>query len=223
MPIVWLLFSCLFSAALVSAGHSSPLSAVERYLYVQLEDTLVNDAATLEQLREVFFQKSSGPSTVDFKTIITADYIPASNCSASSRADTCEPAFCPATSDNNASTAQWELCSYDRSYTVRWEVPHGVDAQDLINVLGEIAIPLCTHGLSTAAFITSFWFRSDSNEGTNYGGEVTLKLRKLDCQPCKYQLINAVGEFFSWVSATVVMFSLVSQDQRTAMRATKSA
>ena len=53
----------MFGSVLMVSQSSAllHLSEMEWYLYVQLEDALVNDAATLEQLREVFFEDRDPP------------------------------------------------------------------------------------------------------------------------------------------------------------------
>ena len=212
MAHVWFFCGC-FLAGLVPAyqycSTSTPLSAVERYLYVQLEDALVNDAATLEQLREVFFQEPPGPNIIQFNINITADSIPANNCSVSSPQDT-EPAFCPVnetTSYSKYSTTKWKLCSF---ICVTLEVPYEVDAVDLIQALALKVIPWCAHGLSLAVILTNNF--GSSNSRTILGGctstwyhepvpvKVNLKLTELNCQPYTCQLNSAVRELLSWVS-----------------------
>ena len=180
----------LFVALVPQSSAQWALSAEKRYLYVQLEDALVNDATTLEQLKEVFIRQLR-PHVISFRLNIRADSIPASNCS-SSPWDTCEPAFCPVnnTSDNNSSTTQWKLCS---PMNIKWRVPRYVDAVDLIHVLANTVVPWCTHGVSYMVLMLApveRYYYYDSEVQV----PIRLSLKKLKRQPSKDELTDAVGE-----------------------------
>jgi len=93
-----------------------------------LEDALVNDGATLELLREVFFdQEPPLPNFIPhFLINVTTDSTAAINCSVCSPWNTCEPAFHPVTSKSNTSTALVDLT---------WILPGAdVDAVQVIQV-----------------------------------------------------------------------------------------
>jgi len=189
MAHTWFLYSVFFASLVPqsSALCGDPLSEVERYLYAQLEDALVTDAATLEQLREVFFQEPPRSNKIQFHINVTADSISPSNCSEclpSAAGETCTPAFClvdKTASDSNTSTAQWELCSHMK---VTWKVPRDVDAVDLIQVLADTVVPWCTHGISLVAYTNSPFARGDNyyfyNTVYRVQDPIKLSLMKLD-------------------------------------------
>ena len=211
MANVWFLCGCLV-AALVPPS-SVQLDSLERYLYAQLEDALVNDAATLEQLREVFFQEPPRfrPTKIHFHIEITADSILATNCSECSPWDTCEPAFCPVnrtTSNIITSAAQWKLCSH---MNVKWRAPHYVDAVDFIKELTVIVVPWCTHGLSVVVLIFTGGGISLTEPGF-YGGyfhdvaePIRLSVKRLHCHPRLLELPGPVAQLFSWVGVYVTI------------------
>ena len=135
MNRTWLLFSCLLAALL---PHSSAqLSPVERYLYAQLEDALVNDAATLEQLREVFIREPPLPNEIEFNITITYDFNPASYCRTCLPRGTCKPALKSTTKTASDNT------------TLTWMSPvPDKDAFDLVHVLTNAVTFWCTHRVS---------------------------------------------------------------------------
>ena len=161
---------------------------MERYFYAQLEDALVNDAATLEQLREMFLEVYPRPSTIQFDITITYDFNPASNCSECVPRDSCKPAlnFTTETASDNT-TVTWR--SLDSAF-------------NLLHVLANVVTLWCTHGLSLA-FHDVFRFQFDTNYyGSTYYVEDPIKFSiKLECQPDKDEMISALEEFFRWLSA----------------------
>lgn len=211
MAHVWVLF-CLFVVLVPQSSAQwvipSPLSEVERYLYAQLEDALVNDAATLEQLREVFFQPPR-PYKVQFHINITADFIAAGNCSKCvpdcGAPWPCALAFCA-----GHGTSQWQLCSSDLKVTWATEVY----AVELLEALANTVLPWCAHGLSLMVPISNDLsdtpggnsegvcdsHRSDFQELVN----LHISAKELNCNPYYYELFYAVGEFFTWVSVAIV-------------------
>ena len=163
MARIWILCNCFLVALLPqSSAQSIPaprLSAVERYLYAQLEDAL--DGATLEQLREVFFQQPRS-TKIPFNISITADsisdrycYVSLDNVSPDNVSHcnvnqpytwSCEPAFCQMASRyGNISTAHdnWKLCSHLR---VMWISE--VSVIELVEILANTVVPWCAHGPS---------------------------------------------------------------------------
>lgn len=178
------------------------LSPVERYLYVQLEDALVNDAATLEQLREVFFEESPQPTEINFHINITVESIPPNNCSVCSPRpwETCEPAFCSvnktASHYGNTSTVQWELCSL---LNISWTT--GLDAVEMIKALANAVVPWCAHGPSFMVLFDDNIYTLDMDD--TYNVLLNLSLKTLNCQPHAHQLTDAVGEFLTWVSVLI--------------------
>lgn len=206
MACAWILCSCFFVALVPpSSQYALPaprLDAVERYLYVQLEDALSSDGATLEQLREVLFQKPR-PTTIRFHINITADSLPAKSCSSCSW---CEKAFsdCPfneeASRYGNSSTAQ--LCS---NLSMTWMTD--VNVVELIEVLTHTVVPWCAHGPSifvqTGPGANMFldYLVPEEIGLCDVGEPIKLHI-DLDCQPWRKELTSAVGEFFTWVSVT---------------------
>ena len=189
---------------------TTQLSAVERYLYVQLEDALVNDGATLEQLREVFFEEFGPQLTeINFHINITVESIPTSNCSACSPWpwETCEPAFCQVNKKpsyyGNTSVVQWELCS---PLNISWTT--GLDAVEIIEVLANTVIFWCAHGLSFMVLFNGASYYSYILEEDEWHNDVLelikLSVKNLNCRPHTYQLTDAVKEFFTWVSVNFI-------------------
>lgn len=225
MAHVWILCSCFFavlvpqtSAQFILPAGAPPLGRVERYFYEQLEDALSNDGATLEQLREVLFRQQR-PIKIQFHINITADSIANSSCSSVCQPSRwwwqrgpCEPAFCRRVHEkvsryDNISTAydQWKLCS---NLNVMWITHANVD--EFIEALANTVVPWCAHGpsflvfsgLLTDAFITKVYTGVFGEEYTFDSEDVVklhLLLKDLECQPYTFQLINAVGQFFTWV------------------------
>ena len=207
MAHVWV---CLIVAMVFqSTTPQRHLSAVELYLYAQLEDALVNDGATLEQLREVFFDSEPGPhpTEINFHINITVESIPTSNCSACSPWpwDTCEPAFCrqvdkKASHYGNTSIVWWELCSL---LNISWTT--GLDAVKIIKVLADTVIFWCAHGPSLMVPLNSDSYILGGDEWRDaYYVPIKISVKKLNCRPYAYQLTHAVGEFFTWVSTNFI-------------------
>ena len=166
---------------------TAQLTAVEPYLYAKLEDPLINDSATLEQLREVFF-KGPGPE-IHFHIDITVESIPTSNCSACSPWETCEPAFCQV----NEKASHYGFSS-----------PVGTlfSSEYLMdNWVANAVVFWCAHGPSFMVL-----FNGDSYVEWHgvYDEPIKFSVKKLNHQPHAHQLTNAVGNFFTWVSVNFI-------------------
>lgn len=144
------------------------------------------------------------PTKIKFHINITADSISGSSCSVSGPYE--RPAFCrvheKASRYGNISTAydQWKLCSNSLSLT--WITQANVDG--FIEVLANTVVPWCAHGpsvlvatglISDALITNAYVYIGEHNDFD----VVELHLKDLDCQPYAHQLINAVGQFFTWV------------------------
>ena len=224
MAHVWILCSCFFAVLVPQTSAQSrpvpapPLGTVERYFYEQLDNALSNDGATLEQLREVLFRQQRSIK-IQFHVDITADSIANSNCSVCQSwwlpRSQCEPAFCRRVHEKvsrygNISTAydQWKLCS---NLSITWITHANVD--EFIEVLlANTVVPWCAHGpsflivtglitnaLLTKGYIGALYFEEVYTFDNEDVVKIHLLLKDLECQPYAFQLINAVGQFFTWV------------------------
>lgn len=209
MAQFWFCIFAVLAPQSFAQWYITPLSAVERYLYEQLEDALANDGATLEQLKEVFL--AQGVNQINFQVNVTVKSLPANNCSSCQplwpwQPESCDSAFCHIDDDEkersygNTSTVQWELCSL---LNISWTT--GLDAVEIIKVLANTVVPWCGHGPSLMVLFNSYmpWF-GEWHNAYNVPEPIKLLLKKLTCQPYTYQLTNAVGVFFTWVSVNFI-------------------
>lgn len=206
MAQVWF---CLVILMVSMVSQSSVCCSTFRsVLYVQLEEALVNDAVTLEQLREVFFAEPQRPNEINFDINIMVESIPVSNCSVCSWY-ICEPAFCSVNKNashyGNTSTAQWELCSH---LNIVWTT--GLDAVEIIEALANAVVPWCAHGLSIMVLFNGDRYVLDMDGWRDYYIiSIDLLLKTLTCQPNTHELTDVVGEFFTWVSVNLILIHVV--------------
>ena len=194
---------CLLLLALVAQSFSQTFdtSSVKLYLYTQLEDALVSDGGTLEQLRELFFVSEnwpdihSPPTRVYFNPVyVTVDWISPTNCSTA--CPLCLPAFCNVSEGRALPMAQWELCSKDSNLSFSW-VPQkaGTKAVDLIKELAQQVIPWFGNGLSLL-LVTEI---ESYNEPLDSWQSLHLSIKSLSCMPYRTELIEALEELLHWV------------------------
>ena len=188
----------LLLLALVAQSFSQPFdtSSVNLYLYTQLEDALVSDGGTLEQLRELFFVREIPPTPVSFSPVyVTVDWISPTNCSTA--CPLCLLAFCRVSEGRALPMAQWELYSKDSNLIFSWLPPSAsIKAVDLIKELAQQVIPWFGNGLSLLLVteIESYNEPLDSVQQSLH-----LRIKSLSCMPYMYELKEALRELLTWV------------------------
>ena len=200
------------------------LSATERDLYVKLEDALINDPATLEQLREVFL-KTPKPTAVYFNVNITVtSMLSANNCTVIESRESSpviesresspviesresSPAFC-STSSSGSAVAQWEICSDYQENNIYWETTNP-DTSAITKYYAAQKVFVWGYVLSLLV-ATSYTYQYYDELPFSYlypndGSYTTIELsvNELDCHPNRYQLFASLGELFSWVSTAL--------------------
>ena len=210
---VWFWSSCAVLVLLLPLSTLQDLSATERDLYVKLEDALINDPATLEQLREVFL-KTPKPTAVYFRVnIIVTSMLSANNCTVIESRESLpviesresSPAFC-STSSSGSAVAQWEICSENE---INWKTTNP-DTSAITKYYAARKVFVWGYVLSLLV-ATSYTYQyydalpflylypNDRPTDTT----IALSVKELDCHPNGYQLFASLGELFSWVSTAL--------------------
>ena len=187
------------------------------YLYTQLEDALVSDGGTLQQLRELFFgmenwpENHSPPTRVSFNPVyVTVDSISPTNCSTA--CPLCLLAFCNVSKGRALPMARWELRSKGSSLSFSWLLPsaRGIKAVDLIKELAEQVITRFGNVLSSVLLLTEIGIykepldepldeQLDSVQQYPVRQSLHLSIKSLSCMPDMYELNEALGELLTWV------------------------
>ena len=207
---VWFWSSCAVLVLLLPLSTLQDLSATERDLYVKLEDALINDPATLEQLREVFL-KTPKRTAVDFHVnIIVNSMLSANNCTVIESRES-SPAFCSTSSSSGSAVAQWEICSDYQKNEIDWKTANP-DTSAIIKYFAVRKVFVWGYVLSllVANSYTSLYYGADvfldlylyNNDGYT-ATTIALSVKELDCHPNRYQLFASLGELFSWVSTAL--------------------
>ena len=191
----------LLLLALVAQSFSQPFhtSSVKLYLYTQLEDALVSDGGTLEQLRELFFVREDRWTPVLFDPVyVTVDSISPTNCSTA--CPLCSLAFCNVSEGHALPMAQWELCSKGSSLSFSWLLPSaGIKAVDLIKELAQQVITWFGNGFSFVLLITEIDIYNEPLYMDYVKQPLHLRIKSLSCKPYMSELNETLGELLTWV------------------------
>ena len=205
---VWFWSSCAVLVLLLPLSTLQDLSATERDLYVKLEDALINDPATLEQLRKVLL-KTPKPTAINFHVnIIVTSMLSANNCIVNESRES-SPAFCSTSSSFGSADTQWEICGSDYGENeIYWRTNRDTAEILVIKYFAARKVLMwgCIPSLMVGHATSYLYYDVDDYMYTvNDGPTITIALsvKKLDCHPNMYQLFASLGELFSWVSTAL--------------------
>ena len=170
------------------------------YLYLKLEEALINDQKTLDSLRAGFISMSENMNSVVNFDDIQLEVVNGTN-------DTCdgdwydqshEKTFCA----NSTDSSIWELCDqYGLDMTFSAQSFEVVQAKnDILKISRNILWLSLVHGS-----ITSLFSVVNSEFEFNQPGHTTLTLRinELKCNPTLLLTKCVLSELFSWVSIVI--------------------
>ena len=179
--------------------YESPyLNSAYSYLYLKLEEALINDQKTLDSLRAGFISMSEG-------TVVTFDDIQLEVVNGIN--DTCHgdwydqshgKIFCA----NSTNSSMWELCEYGLDMTFSPQSLEFVQAKNDILKISTYTIWLSlVHGSLIVQFPVVNILNYEFNWPSDF--HLTLRINELKCNPSLLLTKCVLSELFSWVSIVI--------------------
>ena len=170
------------------------------YLYLKLEETLINDQKTLDSLRAGFI--SMGEGTVVTFGDIQLEVVNGTNkyCKGDWYDQSHGNTFCA----NSTDSSMWELCGWEELYAMTFSAQSVEVVQaknDNFKIGSNIIWLSLIHGGITSLFsvFDNFYSGFSRFDGPGYT-TLTLRVNELKCNPSFLLTKCVLSELFSWVS-----------------------